>query len=86
MSDHTPDDKSPLTLPEIHQWKNVGDLRLRNKMEQALTGGAKHERKLDAWQWVIKSYPEAYNSHRYSADMIELTLRRLKWNIQQDDS
>ena len=86
MPDHTPDDKSPVTLPEIHQWTNVLDLRLPNKMEQALTGGAKHELKLDAWQWVIKSYSEAYNSHRYSADVMELFLRRLKWRIQQDDS
>ena len=78
MPDHTPDDKLPVTLPEIYQWKNVRDLRLRNKMEQALTGGAKHELKLDAWQWVIKSYPEAYNSHTYSANMMEQFLRRLK--------
>ena len=55
-------------------------------MEQALTGGAKHELKLDAWEWVIKSYPEAFNSRRYSADMMELFLRRLKCNKQQDDS
>ena len=86
MPDHTPDDKSPVTLPEIHQWKNVQDLRLRNKMEPALTGGAKHELQLDAWQWVIKSYPEAYNSDRYSADMMERFLRRLKWNRKQDVS
>ena len=39
MPHHTPDDKSPVTLPEIPQWKNDRDLR--NKMEQALTGGAK---------------------------------------------
>ena len=86
MPDHIRDDKSPVTLPDIHQWKNDRDLRLRNKMEQPVSGGAKHELKLDAWQWVIKSYPEAYNSHRYSADMMELFLRRLKRNIQQDES
>ena len=61
MPDHTPDYTSLVTLPEIHQWKNIRDLRLRNKMEQALTGRAKHELKLDAWQWVIPSYPEVYN-------------------------
>ena len=55
------------------------------KMEQALTGEAKHELKVDAQLWVIQSFPEAYNSHRFSADMIGLFLRRLKWNIQKDN-
>ena len=46
--------------------------------------GAGFHLKLDAWNWVASSYPDNFKSGRYSANMIELFLRRLKLNISRD--
>ena len=72
-------------LPKIKDWTGVRDKRLLNNLEKMLTSpDVRFHSKLDAWNWVASSYPDNFKSGRYSVNMIELFLRRLKLNISRD--
>ena len=72
-------------LPRVKDWTGVRDKRLLNNLEKMLTNpDVRFHLKLDAWNWVASSYPDNFKSGRYSANMIELFLRRLKLNISRD--
>ena len=72
-------------LPEVKDLTGVRDKRLLNNLEKMLTDpDVRFHLKLDAWNWVASSYPDNCKSRRYSANMIELFLRRLKLNISRD--
>ena len=70
--------------PEVKDWTGVRDKRLFNNLEKMLTDpNVRFHLKLDAWNRVASSYPDNFKSGRYSANMIELFLRRLKLNISR---
>ena len=72
-------------LPEVKDWTGFRDKRLLNNLEKMLTDpDVRFHLKRDAWNWVASSYPDNFKSGRYSANMVELFLRRLKLNISRD--